>query len=81
MVVDKKEEKKEAEKPKSVQNDVIRQLNKSDKGYILIITDNTSGLAKDFDPKSEISMTSNLVSPLVAHNIQIVLQQLRQSGA
>lgn len=60
---------------------IIKELEGLDKGYILITTDNTSGLAKDNKPDAQLIMRSNLVDALVAHNIQIVLRQLRQRGA
>lgn len=60
---------------------IIKKLDEPTKGYILIVTDNTSGLTKDAKPDGELTMKSNLIDPLVAYNIQKVLVQLRQRGA
>lgn len=60
---------------------IIKKLDEPTKGYILIVTDNTSGLTKDAKPDGELTMKSNLIDPLVAYNIQKVLVQLRERGA
>lgn len=75
-----KEEKKEKESS-VLEDEIIPKLEETGKGFIVILADNISGLAKDNKPDAKIEMRSNLIDPLIAHNLQKVLVQLRQRGA